>query len=65
VINDGEAAARVRAIFALYLEHEALLPVLQELARRGWTNKRWTSRKGRDLGLKQARFPGPKGLRDQ
>jgi site-specific DNA recombinase len=49
VINDGEAA-RVRAIFALYLEHEGLLPVVQELAGRGWTNKRWTTRKGRDLG---------------
>jgi site-specific DNA recombinase len=49
VINEDEAA-RVRAIFALYIEHEALLPVVQELARRGWTNKAWTSKKGRDLG---------------
>jgi site-specific DNA recombinase len=49
VVNEDEAA-RVRAIFALYLEHEALLPVVQELARRGWTNKRWTSRKSRELG---------------
>jgi site-specific DNA recombinase len=49
VINDDEAA-RVQAIFALYLEHEGLLPAVQELARRGWANKRWTTRKGRELG---------------
>jgi uncharacterized protein (TIGR02996 family) len=29
-VNDDEAA-RVRAIFALYLEHQSLLPVVQEL----------------------------------
>src|SRR5262249_45303914 len=49
IVNEGEAA-RVRAIFALYLEREALLPVVQELAGRGWTNKRWTTRKGRLRG---------------
>jgi site-specific DNA recombinase len=48
-VNEDEAA-RVRAIYALYLEREALLPVVQELARRGWANKRWTTRKGRDRG---------------
>jgi DNA invertase Pin-like site-specific DNA recombinase len=48
-VNEDEAA-RVRAIFALYLEHEALLPVVQELAHRGWANKRWTTRKGRQRG---------------
>jgi site-specific DNA recombinase len=49
VVNEDEAA-RVRDIFALYLEREALLPVVQELANRGWTNKRWTTRKGRQRG---------------
>ena len=34
LVNDDEAQ-RVRAIFALYLEHQALLPVVQELERRG------------------------------
>ena len=37
-------------IFELYLEHEALLPVVQELERRGWRNKRWTTRKGTERG---------------
>ena len=34
-------AERVRTIFQLYLEHQSLLPVVQELERRGWANKRW------------------------
>src|SRR5260221_4450023 len=38
LVNEEEAV-RVRAIFALYLEHQALLPVVQELNRRGWTTK--------------------------
>jgi site-specific DNA recombinase len=38
MINEEEAV-RVRAIFALYLQHRGLLPVLAELARRGWCTK--------------------------
>src|SRR5262249_12284346 len=49
VVNEAEAA-KVRAIFALYLEHEGLVPVVQELARRGWSNKQWTTRKDRPRG---------------
>lgn len=49
VVNETEAV-RVRAIFALYLEHQALLPVVEELERRGWRTKRWTTRKGRSRG---------------
>lgn len=48
-VNEAEAE-RVRAIFALYLQQQALLPVVHELARRGWTNKRWTTRKGQVRG---------------
>jgi site-specific DNA recombinase len=40
----------VRAIFALYLEYQALLPVVQELARRGWVGKCWQTRHGRQRG---------------
>jgi site-specific DNA recombinase len=43
VVNAAEAE-RVRAIFQLYLEHGALLPVVQELARRDWRTKCWTTR---------------------
>lgn len=43
VVNEGEAR-RVLATFKLYLQHEALMPVVQELTQRGWTNKRWIMR---------------------
>ena len=49
MLNRAEAQ-RVRAIFAPYLKHQGLIPVVQELARRGWTTKRWTTRKGRQRG---------------
>jgi site-specific DNA recombinase len=48
-VNPAEAE-RVRAIFALYLEHEALLPVVEELVRRKWGTKRWATRKGPERG---------------
>ncbi len=46
LINDAEAA-QVRDIFALYSKHEGLIPVVEELNRRGWRTKHWTSRTGR------------------
>jgi site-specific DNA recombinase len=49
VINEAEAA-RVRAIFTLYLEHGSLLPVVEELARRGWCTKQSVTRQGRVRG---------------
>ena len=45
IVNEEEAA-QVRAIFDLYLEHEGLVPVIAELHRRGWLNKRWVTCKG-------------------
>jgi site-specific DNA recombinase len=48
-VNEDEAA-RVRAIFDLCLEHQALLPVVRELEDRGWANKRWVTRSGRECG---------------
>ena len=41
-----QEAERVRAIFRLYLELRGLIPTVQELSRRGWVAKRWTTRKG-------------------
>jgi site-specific DNA recombinase len=49
VVNEAEAA-RVRAIFALYREHQALRPVVRELDRRGWQTKHWRTRQGRPRG---------------
>src|SRR5262249_45895196 len=48
-INE-EKAARVRAIFALYLQHAGLLPVLAELVRRGWRTKQTRTEEGRVHG---------------
>ncbi len=45
MVDDAEAA-QVRRIFELYLEHQSLLPTVTELNRRGWTTKRWTTKKG-------------------
>jgi site-specific DNA recombinase len=50
LVVNREEAARVRAIFRLYLERQALVPVVQELERRAWFNKRWVTRKGRRRG---------------
>jgi site-specific DNA recombinase len=48
-VNEAEAA-RVRAIFALFLEQRTLRSVLRELDRRGWRTKRWRTRKGHERG---------------
>ena len=49
VIN-AEEAVRVRRIFSLYLELGSLLPVVEELDRRGWSNKAWTTKRGLERG---------------
>jgi site-specific DNA recombinase len=50
LLVNADEAVRVLAIFDLYLQHESLLAVVQELARRGWVNKRWITRKGHERG---------------
>jgi len=50
-VNDDEAA-RVREIFELYLNRLSLIEVVKELDTRGWTTKRWTTRKGHERGGK-------------
>jgi site-specific DNA recombinase len=47
VINVDEAK-QVRAIYNLYLEHRALIPVVRHLNKRGWTTKQWTTQDGRE-----------------
>jgi site-specific DNA recombinase len=48
-VNEEEAR-RVRQIYELYLKHQALIPVVKELAQRGWANKTWVTRKGETRG---------------
>ncbi len=52
LIVNADEAAQVRAIYDLYLEHQAAFPVVQELNRRGWVTKHWVTKKGRELGGK-------------
>jgi len=51
VVNPKESE-RVRKIFRLYLEFGSLIPVVEELDRRGWRMKAWTTREGRQAGGK-------------
>ncbi|MFB3894366.1 MAG: recombinase family protein [Phycisphaerae bacterium] len=49
VVNAKEAT-RVREIFRMYLQEAALLPVVKELAKRGWHNKHRLTKKGQERG---------------
>jgi site-specific DNA recombinase len=49
VVNVDEAR-RVREIFELYLSLGSMLPVVEELERRDWCNKEWTTKKGANKG---------------
>jgi site-specific DNA recombinase len=49
VLNQAEAA-RVSTIFDLYLGHQGLLPTVDDLDRRGWRTKAWTTRRGKPRG---------------
>jgi site-specific DNA recombinase len=49
VVNEEEATL-VRGIFDLYLQRETLLPVVQELERRGWKNKAHRTKAGKVSG---------------
>ena len=49
ILNPAEAV-RVREIFELYLKLGSLLPVVNELHRRSWRNKAWTTKKGLPRG---------------
>jgi site-specific DNA recombinase len=46
LVVNAEEAVRARRIFSLYLELGSLLPVVDELTRRGWCNKSWKTKKG-------------------
>jgi len=52
LVVQPEEAERVRDIFQLYTEMQALIPAVRELNRRGWVTKRWTTRKGAQRGGK-------------
>jgi site-specific DNA recombinase len=43
---NAEEAVRVRRIFSLYQELGTLLPVVQDVNKRGWLNKEWKTKSG-------------------
>ena len=51
ILNAGEAR-QVQAIFKLYLDYNAMLPVVREIGRRGWHTKEWVTKRGRIQGGK-------------
>jgi len=42
---NADEALQVRTIFKLYLDYNALVPVVREIHRRGWRTKQWVTRK--------------------
>jgi len=46
LILNADEAHRVRAIFKLYLDYNAMLPVVREIDRRGWHTKQWVTKRG-------------------
>ncbi|MCO6458904.1 MAG: recombinase family protein [Pirellulaceae bacterium] len=52
LVVDKVETQRVQQIFELYLEYQSLLATVTELNRRGWTTKRWTTKKGMQRGGK-------------
>lgn len=47
LVGNKDEAQQVRATFELYLEHGSLRATVAELSRRGWVNKSFTSKGGR------------------
>ncbi|MDP8228392.1 MAG: recombinase family protein [Candidatus Electryoneaceae bacterium] len=50
LIVNHEEAFRVRSAFKIYLDYQSIQATVQELNRRGWTNKRWITKKERVIG---------------
>jgi len=50
LLVNAKEAARVREIFRMYLQETSLLRVVKELAKRRWINKRYVTKKGREMG---------------
>jgi site-specific DNA recombinase len=52
LVVNPEETHQVRRMFDLYLDLGSMAPVLQDLDRRGWVTKRWTTGSGRVRGGK-------------
>ena len=52
LILNADEAQQVRNIFKLYLDYNAMLPVVREIDRRGWHTKQWVTKRGAIQGGK-------------
>jgi len=52
LVVNAEEAVQVRRIFTLYKELGSLLPVVNEVNKRGWRNKQWKTKRGNERGGK-------------
>jgi site-specific DNA recombinase len=52
LVVNAEEAVQVRRIFTLYQELGSLLPVVNEVNKRGWRNKQWKTKRGNERGGK-------------
>jgi site-specific DNA recombinase len=50
LIVNADEADKVRHIFDMYRDHQAMMPVVAEIQRLGWINKRWTTKAGAAKG---------------
>jgi len=50
LVVDPAESEQVCQIFGLYLDRDGLIPVVEELNRRNWRAKRWTTKKGIERG---------------
>lgn len=50
LVVDEQEAIQVREIFEMYLERQGLIAVVNELHRRDWRTKCWTTKKGTERG---------------
>lgn len=53
LLVNGDEAIQVQTIFRLYLDYNALIPVVREIDRRGWRTKQWVTKVGASHGGKR------------
>src|SRR5579864_2906969 len=53
LVVNGDEASQVRTIFRLYVDYNALIPVVREIDRRGWRAKQWVTKAGASHGGKR------------
>ena len=50
LVVDPIEAARIQEVFDMYLKEKSTLAVAKIMREKGWRNKNWTTKKGREIG---------------